>query len=606
MNNVLLEVSQRDSPSNVNGDYSVNLKKGVYVYDGDEVAVSKIFIDTESNTDGIINIKNQINCEVDAFLYATNTLENKVLAYGQGGSNDNRDYVLCTTTAPIPVPNNDMVMVVSIIYSPPTKTNGVVLKDWGDPSGALKSFPIMFQYQDIAGFTHVKSVDVPRVDVSTHPENNEYTVYLSGKDRIIMKKNSAVPQVTANYVKNNINPLINQDNKNEADDAGVSLVWRDKDEVPIPVPAFDQITTNPQVFTAYFSIPPNKYLPDDLATLINDELTKNLAQKSVLPGEQVVSTFLKTYSQALTDADTADPLIMVVADDGQQVESTFTMQPQAWVGTDTIQLAFDSTDQKFYWNQLHQSIYDGTEGGGIVSLMVADTGTTPQRYLNISKNGGIVFNNLQSTTETIVNGVITQTEGDFWGNDVLKFDFGEKTSILSPSVGFSEFIEGNDERFGSTATIIDGQHTTNVRLDLNSAIDKKHYQFAQIADFDPIEVSLNQVIKAKAPAVDGQILKSGYFLVEVDCGMRNEIVGTEKITHNINAIASRYYSIGSYTSTELDPSLIYKHRGEPLLLSDIRVRILTPEKQLADVGNDNSIFIEIVRGELSMQIESDN
>ena len=88
--------------------------------------------------------------------------------------------------------------------------------------------------------------------------------------------------------------------------------------------------------------------------------------------------------------------------------------------------------------------------------------------------------------------------------------------------------------------------------------------------------------------------------------MRNEIVGTEKITHNINAIASRYYSIGSYTSTELDPSLIYKHRGEPLLLSDIRVRILTPEKQLADVGSDNSIFIEIVRGDLSMQIESDN
>ena len=605
MNNVLLEVSQRDSyEGTVNGDYGITLSKAVYVYDGDEVAVSKIFIDTESSSDGIINIKDQINCTADAILYATNTQEDKVLAYGQGGSNDNRDYVFCTQTPPNPIGNEDMVLVESIIFSTPDKDGGPE-NNWGDPSGSLKKYPILFTYLDILDGVHVAGFDIPYVDISKHGID-ETTIYLTGSNRILMKKNSAVVKTPANYKKCNINAVINQDNLQEKDDAGVSLSWRGRDNTPNPVPIFDKTTTFPAAFSANFSIPPNKYLPEDLATLINDELTKNLAPKSVLPGEQVVSPFLKTASQAQTDSDSAEPIIFVVADDTvNQIDSTFTLKEYYWVGTDTIQLAFDSTDNKFYWNQLHQSIYD--TDGAIVSRMVPDTNTAPQRYLNISKNGGICFTDLTSTVQTTNDrGEIIQTSSDFWGNDVLKFDFGAKTSLLSPSFPYTAFLEGAEERTGSTQTIIDGVNTTNVRLDLNSAIDKKHYESASITDFDPIEVSLNKVIKAKESAVDGQILTSGYFLVEVDCGMRNEIIGTEKITHNINAIASRYYSVGSYTSTELDPSLIYKHRGEPLLLSDIRVRILTPDKKLANVGNDNSIFIEIVRGELSMQVESDD
>ena len=143
----------------------------------------------------------------------------------------------------------------------------------------------------------------------------------------------------------------------------------------------------------------------------------------------------------------------------------------------------------------------------------------------------------------------------------------------------------------------EGITTTNAKNTLDEAISKTEFETAPISGFPPITSTINTVIKAQTAAVSGEILSSGYFLVQMDCGFTNKIVSSNKISQNINAIVSRYYSLGSYTSTSLDPSMIYTHRGEPILLTEANITILNSDRTIANVGNDNTIFIEIVRGD---------
>jgi hypothetical protein len=67
---------------------------------------------------------------------------------------------------------------------------------------------------------------------------------------------------------------------------------------------------------------------------------------------------------------------------------------------------------------------------------------------------------------------------------------------------------------------------------------------------------------------------------------------------NIVGIVSRYYEINSFTSGTSDDAVVYQHKGQPITLSDFKVRILTPSKELApNLGDGTSVFLEIIKAE---------
>ena len=81
----------------------------------------------------------------------------------------------------------------------------------------------------------------------------------------------------------------------------------------------------------------------------------------------------------------------------------------------------------------------------------------------------------------------------------------------------------------------------------------------------------------------------------MNAGFKSNLVSTEITSRAIHGIIDRYYSKGSYT-TGTDNSLIYTHRGQPLVLSKFYTRILQPNRTVPEeLGNDNTIFIEIIR-----------
>jgi hypothetical protein len=96
--------------------------------------------------------------------------------------------------------------------------------------------------------------------------------------------------------------------------------------------------------------------------------------------------------------------------------------------------------------------------------------------------------------------------------------------------------------------------------------------------------------------VVGGDLDSAYYFVEVNL-QQNKLLdsnGGEKRT--IAGIINRYYSVSSYTSTE--GGFSYIHRGEPMVINTLHVRILMPDgSQVQRLGPDNSVFLKLTSEE---------
>ena len=67
--------------------------------------------------------------------------------------------------------------------------------------------------------------------------------------------------------------------------------------------------------------------------------------------------------------------------------------------------------------------------------------------------------------------------------------------------------------------------------------------------------------------------------------------------HNtIKSIVSRFYTSNSYTSFYNEGNIEgYTHYGEPITISSFTVRILNPEYDSANIQNDNTIFLQLLK-----------
>ena len=105
------------------------------------------------------------------------------------------------------------------------------------------------------------------------------------------------------------------------------------------------------------------------------------------------------------------------------------------------------------------------------------------------------------------------------------------------------------------------------------------------------EIQANTSVLASA-----QKINYGYFLVEVSAHFNNDFRTPNDKKASVVAIVSRYYELNSFTSSDTSNSVVYTHKGAPMLLSSFRCRILDSEKNLAEnIGKDNTIFLEIVK-----------
>ena len=93
------------------------------------------------------------------------------------------------------------------------------------------------------------------------------------------------------------------------------------------------------------------------------------------------------------------------------------------------------------------------------------------------------------------------------------------------------------------------------------------------------------------------IATSGYFLVELDLGIKNNIINSQNTNNKIKGILNRYYDRNSYTAGGVETAFSYIHQGEPVSISSVKCRILDPNYNPANetggIGEDNTIFLSV-------------
>ena len=584
MENILIECSEKQSYQpdiDINGDFKCIFKDPHYIYDGDQVAVSKCFIDNETSSDGLIVIKNDLNCFGTVALYNTNGTPTKIVSTGDGQDvNDNQDYVVSEIISPGTGNYPKMIQVKALTAIALSK------KHMGDKTNGER--PMKVNYIDVLGNKRSFYVEIKYYDDGTTEEESDELFIFAQKGSL------TADDTNGNYGFNNVLGQVMNEIPSGGINMGDGLILTSFDSEA----TFSKPIIAPYNYNFGFGVPAGKYLPADLATLINDKMTLNLALDGFIPGFQVVSPFLAIYNQILNARGTnipGDSKVLLVngyndANGNVTNGRTMKIKPNNWIGSNIIDLQFDTSDQKFYWNQLHFPFYNSQAPATQIKAraLAGD-------FINVRKNGGIVFTQLGCLEDLVdKDGNPSQQNFDFW-QGVLGFN---EHTLVAGELAQQDFTDGSGTVYhGSRLDTREGITTTNAKNTLDEAVDKTTFEVVPVTAFPPVDSTINTVIKAQTPAVSGEILSSGYFLVQMDCGFTNTIVSSNKISKNINAIVSRYYSLGSYTSTSLDPSMIYTHRGEPILLTEANITILNSDRTIANVGNDNTIFIEIVRGD---------
>jgi len=321
MENIIIEASQRQGTktSEFNGDYKINFSKGYYIYEGDEVAISKVFIDNKTSSDGIIKIDNDLNITGSVALYTTNNDLTKVNQYAGQAVNDNNDYFL-SSLSQTNHPNYPNIARIRSFFVQGNQRKKSM--------GSKTVSPLTITYLDILGQKKNFFLQVPF-------EGLGQVISVNVNPPIIIQIGSlGVDNVNGRFEKQNIFPSID----NSVPPFPNQMIFGIAPE-QLETQGTGDLTRRiltPINFPFQFNINAGNYLPPDLAVLINDKLTLNFETNSFNAGQQLVSPFFKTYLQAIQGINND----IMVSNFGK-VENSFVMNPNFWIGSNLIDLEFD-------------------------------------------------------------------------------------------------------------------------------------------------------------------------------------------------------------------------------------------------------------------------
>lgn len=568
-NTSILELREKDSYKSYNaGDYSIQLNKPVKVSTGDNIILSKAFIDTKAETDDKIHIEEDIVLILNNLCYVSNwTMEGRTKLDTAKANNDGKDYYLSTLIPPTSPDFNNIVHIAQIRFfqDPNAEKNGFT--KWGQKEHEQVSFI----YTDAFGITQHFLMTIPSTDV-VKDKYVDVDVSFLIKGEVINNESTGLKK--------------NPDDKNWAFDNASSF------NIQVFNSSFTDGILKPTSFSQSVNIPQGDYEAPELCKIINDTLTKNRSTKYFSESEILNSNYLQATNDFQGTNDN-----FYVSTDGEEV---MTIAPNYLVGSSQIQLDYDPQLSLFYWVILHEPMYSGSN---VATQIIQDTGlgSTSNFYVN-SKAGGIVFDYLGARKKTSNQDA---RDYDFWNNK-LGFDIDLLT--LTPKAGQNPINRTN----GSLAynflelQMLDGINSTNSFNSIDNIVDKSTYWKLPTktgTSFPASTSTLFSSIYANVRKLEQDVLVGGYFLVDIKGGFTTEMIGQKTTSKNISGVVSRYYSMGAYTTGGGDAGVVYTHKGVPEYLTEFTIRILNPDKSLAIVGDDNTIFLEIVNNQEEIEAE---
>jgi hypothetical protein len=605
--NIILECRQSDTNSiTKNGVYESYLADDVIINDGDILIMKNAYIDTRKES--TINIDNDLTLTINYGVYFTDWLEDRKYKNQYFDSSGNNIFITGNTDFYnagavykgqrfIPYVTQfgtaDNLQTVQYVEY---KALGVVFgEDWPD-------MPVVYEYVD----------PVSQQTVTVHktiPASPAGTDYLDELNLLIKPGSFQI-----------ISPSLNE--------MQIKYYWKF-----IKTQINEEIVDvySPYIFTKSFILPAGNYNPDDLALFISKKMSENdLVNNSTILNN---NSFVKSveqfkagqpYPNGAVDAS-GNPLIIPVnagssigtyyfSDDMTTrffFNDTESDMPNYLIGATQTALEIDSDNNIFNWTYIHSPMYDETTGSNI-STRIQNIGkfvhgTNPEiksNYIKTSDNVGIFFTGLSAKT----------SDGkyfDFWSG-VLGFDL----SVLCVAPAKNFVTPPDTSYFGLTGSfysynIIPEQNITSGYSGIDSSIIKTPGKWNILQGISVPSPSDDDNVIHQAPAIFSTINNTtpliastsyiellddfSHFVIDANLHFINNYIGKEKY-NNIQGTVSRYYQFGNYCVGDSEGSIQYQHRGTPLMLKSIKIRILRSDKtEDPNLGSDNTIIFQLIK-----------
>jgi hypothetical protein len=544
MNTLTIECRQKEANLvNKNGDYEVIIPNKIQIEEGDAIVVRNSFIDTEATESQKLVIPDEgLKLTITNLKYLVNwdgtdkkSFETPTDAFPPDGEL----YAYChATTTPV---NCSEIVSQELEYGGPVATGQDI--PWGGGN-------VTYTYTDFnTGTPQKKVIGIRKLN---YDANDKYTIPVN-----IFFDNTKPTNIAYNFA---YNPQFT---------TPIAPLERSVTE------ALLNVVTESQTI----EIEGGNYDPEDLVVVMNRELQKNRPTGGALVNSPILTA---TESSGVSTFK----FVNFTKNEVFQTENK-----AYWVGTSDFEFSYIPNSKQFSVNRIHMAYYDsGNEAVGFIPFGGTDT--------LVTKNSGIMFTNLECELRT------SGAPFDFWSG-VLGFDLdhGSPNNILATYTSEAGTLGAAPNRRPVFSRFQDGINMTSGYSGLNAVVIKNG---TDPFNFVPTSIPATGIfststdvtpIIGKASSLNAQDA-FGYFLVEVKAGFGNDFYTPLNNQSSVRAIVSRYYSVNSYTSgTEAD-SIVYRHNGDPMMLSSFKIRILDSLKNVAtNIGEDNTIFIGIIKAD---------
>lgn len=349
---------------------------------------------------------------------------------------------------------------------------------------------------------------------------------------------------------------------------------------------------------------------------------------------------------------------------GVQAEGNAQNDPLIICGSDSFGLEYDTDTNKFKLSKIHTSILDTNSRVSALFIKqnnnpnILDSGhsqlapnTPPNTNSFLATSFSGIF--ISSWSATYAEPFKENKIGDFYNfvEDILGFDVADlclnidetpissnvmrKNGVYSatndPRSLFASgtTADGQPYNFYPVAEALNGFSFNSVigkdRTDDKSSIDGLRYttgfrQGTPIHSSSNVEsdglnyfnlirvggsnvdVYVNTTLRSELVAqniLKQNLIDFGYYLIEIKMLVDTDYFSSSDIKHKIFSVINRYYQQGGYLSGT-NSGVQYFHQGEPIIISEIGVRILDNDGNVAtNLDVDNSVFLEVIKGQAS-------
>jgi len=377
----------------------------------------------------------------------------------------------------------------------------------------------------------------------------------------------------------------------------------------------------PQTYDAMVADSPfTSYFKSEQPYWISEDGSDLFAYKDGVP---------KPNNSALPSVDfaTVDPILSALGD-GQNARVYGANGPK-WCGAETFSLTFNETSQAFEILQMHSNLYSSTTGSTIVKNFRSGVKGTlyPDGVQNLSvadQSGGVFITdwqpkelwegrmNFSPNVKVHTGGALSPKSlntGGFQNNpNFPNLQEAGRNAItlvrgLNVTGNFRAGTDFIDKRVNIpfTGEIPAPGATDAARIAYQATFIGGNYE-SPVAPFN-LQTETNTPVTILGGTIIPTELADPFFMIEVKGINRNDIYGLDQQNSLISSIVGRYFATSNYTQGSSEGSIQYVHRGEPLTIRELSVRILNSKGEpltTQTLKGSSALILEIVGEDVSI------